>query len=79
MLTDHQKNNLRIVLKNDESVVILLNAAYKRFIKSCKLKKEKATDHQGDKFIKLFQENIIEEYKTTKAYSYAAKGYPIIS
>ena len=79
MLTDHQKNNLRIVLKNDESVVILLNAAYKRFIKSCKLKKEKATDHQGDKFIKLFHENIIEEYKTTKAYSYAAKGYPIIS
>ncbi len=59
---DHIKV-IESIVNLDNSVFPLLERSYRHFIEQCKENKEKATDHQGDRFFKNFQNNIKEIYQ----------------
>lgn len=64
--------------RNIPQTRILVEKAFRRFIKICRLKRMKSTIFQGISFLKEIQKLIIEIYQESRAGKLIPNGYPII-
>ncbi len=79
-LSSNDIDILKSLINLEKSTFRLLIKAYDSFIRNCRINKKKATNHTGKEFIKLFQERIIEEYKSSAwaEMKGAHNAYPVI-
>ena len=64
--------------KNVPQTRILIERAFDRFIKTCRLRKVKSTYFQGRAFLQEIQNYLIEIYQETRTGKLIPNGYPII-
>lgn len=71
-------DSLKTMINLDLTVFTLLKKSYQSIVDDCKLSKTKVTDYQGENFIHLFQEKIIDFYRSGPWFRSNPKGYPVI-
>lgn len=64
--------------RNIPQTRLLIEKAFKRFIKNCRFKRIKSTLIQGMEFLKEIQKLLIEVYRETRAGKMLPNSYPII-
>lgn len=71
--------SLKTIIRIQPSDFGLLVNAYGAIVEDCKISKKKVTDYQGEEFIKLFNEKIVDAYKSTAWFNTKLKNaYPVI-
>lgn len=71
-------DSLKTMINLDGTVFPLLNKSYQSIVDDCKESKIKVTQYQGEEFISLFQEKIIDFYRNGPWFRSNPKGYPVI-
>lgn len=77
-LSDNNVSVLKTLINIEFGNFKLFKASYDRIVISYREEKKKVTELQGDEFIRLFQEEIKEVYKSSAWGGISPKGYPII-
>ena len=71
-------SSLKTMINLDKTVYTILIKAHDSIVDDCKKAKKKVTDYQGDEFIELFQQKIIDFYRNSPWFTKSPNGYPII-
>lgn len=77
-ISDEEKIQLSFQYTKVPSTKILIESAYKDFVKNCRLKKIKTSEFEGKEFLRQIQEIMIVQYRQTKAGQLLPNGYPLI-
>lgn len=77
-LTKDEISTLEFHYKNVENNRILIEDAYKVFVKSCRANTKKTTDFNGKNFLNELQNHMINVYRKTKTGKILPNGYPKI-
>lgn len=77
-LSSNDIDVLKSFINIDSTTFRLFCDSYKDIIKTCRVEKKPVTEYQGEDFMKLFQESIIEAYKNSAWYHTSPNGHPQI-
>ena len=77
-LSEKHISSCKTMINLDLTVFTLFQKAHDSIVEDCKKLKKKTTDYQGDEFIELFQQKIIDFYRSSPWFKSNPNGYPII-